>query len=111
MKQLKKSLARSKKLHLYLLLAILIVGFFLRFYNTPARFTMGEDSTRDAMVAISGAQHLQFPLTGPFSSLGPFTFGPWYYYFLILFSLLPIAYAPWFFLGITSFLFIIVMYK
>src|SRR6185369_10102861 len=86
-------------------------GFFFRFYNTPARYSLGDDSTRDGLVAMVGAQQLQFPLTGPFSSLGPFTFGPWYYYQLIIFSFLPLAYAPWIYLGISSLLFIVVMYK
>ena len=101
----------SKKIQLLLLITILLLGVFFRFYNTPERYSMGDDSTRDAMVAIAGAQQLQFPLTGPFSSLGPFTFGPWYYYQLILFSLLPLSYAPWIYMGITSLAFIFVIYK
>ena len=68
---------------LYLLLIILIIGIFFRFYNTPMRYSLGDDSSRDAMVAFEDAKEFQLPLLGPFSSLGPFTFGPWYYYQLI----------------------------
>lgn len=54
---------------------------------------------------------MQFPLTGPFSSLGPFTFGPWYYYQLILFTrLVPVAFAPWVYMGLASTLFILIMF-
>ncbi|MBI5619473.1 hypothetical protein HY950_00745, partial [Candidatus Gottesmanbacteria bacterium] len=62
------------------LLLILAVAIFFRFYNAPLRYGIGDDSSRDAFVAYQGAKDLQFPLTGPFSSLGQFTFGPWYYW-------------------------------
>jgi len=94
------------------LLLIIVLAFFLRFYNYPNRYSLGEETIRDAVVAIEGARQLQFPLVGFFSSLGPFTFGPWYPYQLILFQLIvPISYSPWIYLGLTSVLYVFVMYK
>lgn len=94
-----------------LLIFTLVLAFFFRFYNTPYRYSFGEDSIRDALVALEGARELQLPLTGSFSSLGPFTFGPWYYYQLIIFSLTHIPYAPWIFMGLQSVLLVFIMYK
>ncbi len=92
-------------------LLILCICISLRFYNTPARYALDFDGSRDALVTISGAQNMQLPLTGPFSSLGPFTFGPWYYIELILFSrIVPVPYAPWIFAGIVSCLFVVSMF-
>jgi hypothetical protein len=91
---------------------ILIVAAFFRFWNGPARYGLGNDSSRDAFIALVGARELQLPLTGPFSSFGPFTFGPWYYYQLIAFTAITRVWnAPWIYLGIASLIFIIVMYK
>lgn len=102
----------EKHIHLTLLVLLLLAGVFFRFYNTPLRYSLGGDSTRDGLVAIEGAKLLQLPLTGAFSSLGPFTFGPLFYYQLILFHiLLPVPYSSWIYLGIASLLFVAVMYK
>lgn len=99
------------KLHVLLLLGIVIIGIFFRFYNAQNRYPLGDESIRDAVVAFEGARQFQFPLTGPFSSAGPFTFGPWYWYHLILSEIvLPIDYAPWVLLGILSTLTILVYY-
>lgn len=96
----------------YLLAFILIIGSILRFYNAPNRYSLGDESIRDAIVASVGAAYLQLPLTGPFSSAGPFTFGPWYWYHLIVFTMLvPIAFSPWILLGIFSTVTIFVYYK
>ncbi len=95
-----------------LLLIIFFIGFAFRFYNAPLRYSFNDDSIRDALVAIGGARQFQIPLTGPFSSLGPFTFGPWYYYQLIAFSIISkLEYAPWIYQSILSTLLVIVMYK
>jgi hypothetical protein len=90
---------------------ILIVAFYFRFYHLHERLSFDGDSTRDALVAREGAAIMQLPLTGPFSSIGQFTFGPWYYYFLILFSkIVQSPYAPWLFMNISSIFFIIVLF-
>lgn len=94
-----------------MLFSILLLAFFLRFYNTPARYDFNSDSIRDALVGMFGAQHLRFPLVGPFSSQGPFTFGPLYYWSVIFVSFLPYSYAPWVFMGILSLCTVYIMYK
>src|SRR3989338_7221386 len=103
---------KKQKLHFYIFLGILLLGAFLRFYNYPYRYSLGEETVRDAVIGIEGARQLQFPLTGSFSSLGPFTFGTWYAYQLILFYLIiPSVYSPWIYLSIISVLYIFIMYK
>ena len=103
---------KKQKLHFYIFLGILLLGIFLRFYNYPYRYSLGEETVRDAVIGIEGARELQFPLTGSFSSLGPFTFGPWYAYQLIIFYLLiPFVYSPWIYLSIISVAYIFIMYK
>lgn len=103
---------QPKSIYSILLTFILLLGVFFRFHNTPIRYSVGDDSSRDAMVVFQSAKELQLPLLGPFSSLGPFTFGPWYYYELIFFKLLThFSYAAWIWLGIASSIFIFIMYK
>lgn len=98
--------------YLLVLFFILLVGFFFRFYNIPLRYGFDYDATRDALIALQGAQAFQFPFTGADSSVGPFHFGPWYYYFIILFRMfIPWDYAPWLYISILSFLTIPIMYK
>jgi len=103
---------KRQKLQFYILLGIILLGTFLRFYNYPYRYALGEETIRDAVIGIEGARQLQFPLTGSFSSLGPFTFGPWYAYQLIIFYLIfPSVYSPWIYLSIISVLYIFIIYK
>lgn len=93
------------------LVLILCIGTFLRFTNFPNRISMGPDSARDAMVSLEGARTLQFPISGPFTSIAPVTTGPWYWYQLILARILfPTNYAPWLLLGIYSVFTIVIMY-
>lgn len=102
----------KKHFHLFLLSLILIAAGFLRFYNTPERYGFDPDAIRDAIIALHGANTLQFPLTGPVSAIGQFHFGPWYYMQLILFHLaVPMDYSPWIYMSIISLLIIFVMYK
>lgn len=103
---------KKQKLQFYIFLGILLLGAFLRFYSYPYRYSLGEETIRDAVIGIQGARDLQFPLTGSFSSLGPFTFGPWYAYQLIIFYLIvPFVYSPWIYLSIISVAYIFIMYK
>lgn len=104
--------SRTKRFQLILLIAIVLLGAFLRLYNAPYRYSLGEETVRDAVIGIQGARTLQAPLTGSFSSLGPFTFGPLYAYQFILATLvLQTPYAPWIYLSIVSLLYLVVIYK
>src|SRR5579859_7282680 len=91
-----KKIYTHKYLHLALLIAILTLALFLRFYNFTNRYSLGSETVRDAFVGIIGAQQLQLPLVGPFSSFGQFTFGPWYWWELIFFTLIAkTVFSPW----------------
>lgn len=100
----------QKKGYLIILLCIVLLGSILRFANTPDRYTFDGDAVRDAIVAYEGAKHFSFPLAGPFSSTGPYTFGPWYYVSIIFFSILaPTPYSPWILMSILSLVTILLM--
>ncbi len=96
----------------YLLVLIILLASFLRLYNFPYRYSLGDESVRDAVIGIEGARELQLPLTGAFSSLGPFTFGPWYAYQLGISTLLfRSILSPWIYLTIISIVYVFIMYK
>jgi 4-amino-4-deoxy-L-arabinose transferase-like glycosyltransferase len=110
MRTKKKQFKKYISFYLIALIFILLLGIVLRFINTPDRYAFDDDGIRDAIVAYEGAKSFSFPLAGPFSSTGPYTFGPWYYISLILFSIiLPVPYAPWILMGIMSVLTILLM--
>ena len=95
-----------------LLVAIIILGFTLRFWHYSNRYGIGSDGSRDALVAFESKKQIQLPLTGAFSSVGPITFGPWYYYYIAFASvIIPSIWAPWMSMGLASAAMIIVMYK
>ncbi|MBI3576731.1 glycosyltransferase family 39 protein [Candidatus Gottesmanbacteria bacterium] len=97
--------------HFFLFL-ILLLACVLRLYNFPYRYSLGVETVRDAVIGIEGARELQMPLTGSFSSLGPFTFGPLYAYQLIIATLIfRSLYAPWIYLTLISILYVVVIYK
>lgn len=92
----------KKNYHLILLGILILIGVFFAFYKFPYRYNLDDEIIRDAVVAIEGARQLQFPLVGSFSSTGPYTFGPWYFYQLIFSNLiLQSFYSPWIYLGLA----------
>src|SRR3989344_406865 len=95
----------------FILGAIVLVAAFFRLYDVPNRALMGNETVRDAVVGLVGARELQLPVTGPFSSLGAFTFGPWYWYHLIAsYWIFPTPYAAWYMLAFMSLLFVVVLF-
>ena len=76
---------------------ILIIGAVLRLYNFEGRIGIGGDAGRDAMIAAEALKRGELPLMGPFSSAGPFVFGPLFYWFIMLSYVLlfGFTYAPW----------------
>lgn len=95
-----------------LLILITIFGFLLRFWFFPTRYNLGSDHSRDAMVASEAVRQLQLPANGPFSSVGPITFGLWYYYLNILsVIIIPSEWAAWIMIGLISTVMIIIMYE
>lgn len=102
----------SHKWHNFILLGIILVAIIFRFYNFPMRYGLGDETVRDAVIGIEGARQLQLPLTGSFSSAGSFTFGPWFYYQMILaYLLIPSHYSPWIYLSAISVLCVLIGYK
>lgn len=65
-----------------MILAVLILAALVRFWGYDHRFLLGSDSARDALVAREMLSQHKLPLIGSFSSAGPFTFGPWWYWFV-----------------------------
>lgn len=105
--ELKKKLKKN-----WIIIFIVSLAAFFRFYNAFDRYSYGVESIRDAIVGYVGAHSLQAPIVGPFSSFGPFTFGPWHWYHLIVGNLIiPTWYASWITLGITSLLNVFFLYK
>jgi hypothetical protein len=105
-----KNLLKDK--NIIALIVLLAIGAIIAFWNYPYRFYLDDETVRDAIMGIQGARSLQLPLIGPFSSAGPFTFGPWYYYQLIAFSIVyPFPHAPWIYLSIAYILSIFVAFK
>lgn len=64
--------------------AIFIIALFTRFYNFTHRYALWADQSRDALVGQVALAKLSPPLIGSFSSAGPFTFGPFWYYYSML---------------------------
>src|SRR3990167_9143651 len=92
-------------------LIIVTITIVLRFYNFTGRVIIYFDSSKDAFVAIDGANHLQLPLSGPFLSIGPMVTGPWYWIQLIISRLvIPTNYAPWILVATYSSLTVVTMF-
>lgn len=102
---------KTKKIRLFLF-AIITLAFILRFWSYEQRYGIGYDGSRDAIVSFESQRLLQLPLTGSFSSIGPITFGPWYYYYLTFANfVIPSVWAPWMAIGLASTAMAFVMYK
>lgn len=90
---------------------IVILSFFLRFYNFENRWGLAYDQAHDAVLAQYAIEAHKIPLAGPFSSAGPFqTGGEWYWIIMAAFSLYPgTAITPWVFLSLTYVLFVYII--
>lgn len=95
-----------------LLVFILLIGFFLRFYQFTGFVTFLGDQGRDAIILkrILTFEHL--PAIGPPSSVGQVYLGPFYYYFiapwLLFFNFNPVG--PAFGVALFSCLYLLVNY-
>jgi len=78
---------------------ILILAALLRLWDWPNQIGIGSDSSRDVLVGREMIAQGKLALIGSFSSAGPFTFGPWWYYLMAIPSLFfkGIFLAPWVF--------------
>lgn len=91
----------------FLITALLFTAIFLRFWNFHHRLILFSDSARDALVGLGAVRAGEIPLTGSFSSAGPFVFGPVFYYLIMISQrLFPgMPFSPWFVVGLLSVLF------
>ncbi|MCL4367331.1 glycosyltransferase family 39 protein [Patescibacteria group bacterium] len=78
------------------LLVVLLTAAFWRFINFDNRLTLSQDQARDAIIAQYSIENNVFPLVGPPSSAGPFSFGPVYYWLIMgLERISPAVNFPW----------------
>ena len=101
----------NKRTYWCLLVIILLVALFFRFYNFPTRLRISADDARDIMAALGAVKNGTLPLIGSFSSAGPFVFGPLFYWFLIAcYSVVPkVLVAPYIALIFVDILLVYIM--
>lgn len=80
---------KSEQSFYSLVLLIFILTFFFRLFNYENRIHLQADNSQDVQVARYAFDNLLLPLSGPFSSAGPFHYGPWYFWFLEIISIFP----------------------
>ena len=101
----------KKNIFIITLFSILIAASFFRTYNYPNRIFVQADNSQHVQVGKYAADKLKIPQVGPFSSAGPFFYGPWYFWLLELFSFLPFGFLTnWYFITILYTLFIPLIY-
>ncbi|MDO8487460.1 MAG: glycosyltransferase family 39 protein [Candidatus Curtissbacteria bacterium] len=87
------------------------LAIFLRTYNYQARIHLQADNSQDVQIARFAADNFKLPLAGPFSSAGPFYYGPWYFWFLEIISFMPLGFLThWYALTFVGFLFIVLVF-
>ncbi|MBI5123785.1 glycosyltransferase family 39 protein [Candidatus Roizmanbacteria bacterium] len=72
----------------WLLIIVLVIGVFLRFYRLTGFVTFLGDQGRDAIIIKRILTGEHFPAIGPPTSIGQIYLGPFYYYFIALWLLL-----------------------
>lgn len=86
---------KDNRTEIILILLILLVASFLRFYRLPEYMTFLGDEGRDSLMIQRILVDKDFPLLGPPSSVGNIYLGPLYYYMMAIpmaiFWLNPIA--------------------
>src|SRR3989344_654878 len=71
--------------YIFAVVAVLALSAFLRFYDFSNRFGLAYDQARDVIVAREALRTFTIPMIGPFTSAGPFVYGPQWYWLLMLF--------------------------
>ncbi|MEK7580985.1 MAG: hypothetical protein AAB512_01760 [Patescibacteria group bacterium] len=102
--------ATSKKLFAVTIIFIFACALFLRTYNYTHRIAFNADNSRDVIIGKFAAKNFLIPQIGQFSSAGPFFYGPWYYWYLVLISFIPGLLVPWFFSTLIDLLFIMLIF-
>ncbi len=80
-----------------LLAAVIILAIFFRVYNYHNRISVVADNSQHVQIARYAHDYFKIPLAGPFSSAGPFYYGPWYFWFLEIVNFIPLGLlTPWY---------------
>lgn len=95
---------------IFIIIFLLAIAF--RFTNFDNRWTLSQDQARDAIIAQVSIQNNTLPLVGPPSSVGKFSFGPFYYWLITFFSFLfpSVVNAPWIGFAVLSLIPIFLFY-
>lgn len=75
---------KTEKIIFILLLAVLILAAFLRFYKLDQYMIFLGDEGRDAIIVKEMVEGNHFPLIGPPTSVGNIYLGPLYYYMMFI---------------------------
>lgn len=102
-----------KRSNFLVVLVIVVFSLFVRLYGFSDQWDIFGDAGRDKIVGWASLERVKVPLSGSFSSSGPFVFGPLYYWFILLsYRLLPvIPDAPELLFRLVQLLPIIFLYK
>jgi len=103
----------SKYKYRVAVLTIIILAVFFRVYNYSTRWGLSADDSRDALIALEAIKRKEMPLIGPFSSAGPFVFGPIYFWIIMAsYLIFPFSFiSPWIIVTLLGILAVFVMIK
>lgn len=88
-----KNWVKDNPVEFWVLLAILVIGAFCRFYKIDQYMTFLGDEGRDVIIVRKIFTELHPPLIGPGTSIGNMYLGPLYYYMMAI-PLLIAGYSP-----------------
>lgn len=96
-----------------IMILILAVTSYLRFYNFNTRWMIAVDQAKDAIVGRYAAQNKMIPLLGPLASGANVVGGPQWYWFIALTSFIypKSILAPWIGVALMFILFVFIMIK
>lgn len=97
----------------WLIVGMMVVGAFLRFWNIPATAQFLGDQGRDALVVSRIFKAGDPVFIGPVTSVGNMYLGPFYYYFMLPFLMLtyPNPMGPVYAVGAVSLAALFLIYK
>ena len=79
------------------------MAVFWRFWNFENRWIFNQDQARDATIGLFALRNNLWPEIGSPSSAGPFNFGPWYDWIIMVWEkIIPTVNGPWIGFGILS---------
>ncbi|MBI5123520.1 glycosyltransferase family 39 protein [Candidatus Roizmanbacteria bacterium] len=101
----------KKNYYKIVVISIILLAAFLRFYNFENRWGLAYDQAHDALIARYAVSHMKLPLLGPFSSAGAFqTGGEWYWIIMLGTVIFPWSIVgPWVFITIIYVLFVLLI--